>query len=223
MLLNEWKEQLLEQPDLPQIVQDLQKALEQEHQKRLSFYEWVTEDIKAEFINGQIIENSPVTDGHSEAVSLLHGLSLYYVNSHEFGTVKSEKAMVSLTRNDYEPDIVFWNKITADTFTTTQTHYPAPNWVVEVLSKGTEKRDRGIKFKDYASHGVTEYWIIDTRKKLVEQYVLTKNTKEYELFKKLGLGDDIESQAIKGFKIPVEAIFDRKKNLEVLKKILSEH
>lgn len=29
MLINEWKEQLLEQPDLPQIVQDLQKALEQ--------------------------------------------------------------------------------------------------------------------------------------------------------------------------------------------------
>ena len=169
MLLNEWKEQLLEQPDLPQIVQDLQKALEQEHQKRLSFYEWVTEDIKAEFINGEVIIHSPVANEHESVSSELYTLLNIYVSVNKLGRATHEKLMISLTRNDYEPDICFFKKEKSAKFKEGQKLFPAPDMVVEVLSRSTEKFDRGIKFEDYSFHNIQEYWIIDPRQKTIEK------------------------------------------------------
>ena len=39
--------------------------------------------------------------------------------------------------------------------------YPAPDFIAEILSPSTDERDRGIKFEDYAAHGVGEYWLLD--------------------------------------------------------------
>ena len=129
--------------------------------------------------------------------------------------------MISLTRNDYEPDIAFWRKKIADQFEPTQTHFPAPDFAVEVLSKGFYRRDRVVKFKDYAAHGVIEYWIIDPKKRIVEQYILPKGETEYILWRKLTADDEIESQVITGFKIPVLAIFDTATNVDALKSLLT--
>ncbi len=213
------KSQLLDMPDLPLVIQDLQKSLDDEREKRACFYEWVTEDIKAEFINGEIIEHSPVAGQHWESVGWLHTLMNTHVGQADSGRVASEKAMISLTRNDYEPDIVFWKKEKSDQFLPEQTHYPAPDLVVEVLSKGTASRDRVTKFNDYAAHGVSEYWIVHPKKKTIEQYILTDH-RMYELLKKVGLKDFIKSEVIENFEIPVAAIFEQKANLDTLKAIL---
>jgi Uma2 family endonuclease len=146
-----------------------------------------------------------------------------YGDLNNFGKTKSEKAMVSLTRNDYEPDVVFWRKEIADTFTPQQLHFPAPDLVVEVLSPSTEHRDRGIKMEDYAAHSIPEYWIVDTIKKTVEQYLLSEqNPFEYELYKKLNSEDFIQSTVIQGFRIPVAAIFDAKSNTEAISNLVQQ-
>lgn len=217
------KEELLQLPDLQQLIGELQTSLDDEHRRRLDFYEWAEADQKVEFINGVIIENSPAADEHTNAVGHLHGLSMYQTNFEGTGKVKSEKAMVSLTRNDYEPDVVFWRKEIADTFQNGQTHYPPPDWICEVLSKGTASRDKGVKFRDYAAHGVTEYWIVDPKKQTVEQYILSETSGQgYELLKKVRVGDFIESIVMTGFKIPVAAIFDEEINRATLKTLLAK-
>lgn len=48
----------------------------------------------------------------------------------------------------------------------------APDFVVEVLSPGTAKRDKGYKKDAYERSGVREYWIIDPVGRSVEQHVL---------------------------------------------------
>jgi Uma2 family endonuclease len=217
--MNSVKSQLLEMPDLPLLIQDLQQSLADEREKREYFYKWVTEDIKAEFINGKIIEHSPVAGQHWETVGWLHTLMNTHVGQADSGRVASEKAMISLTRNDYEPDIVFWKKEKSDQFLPEQTHYPAPDLVVEVLSKGTVSRDRVTKFNDYSAHGVGEYWIIHPKKKTIEQYLLTEDN-TYELLKKVGVKDFIKSEIMEDFEIPVAAVFEGKVNLETLKAIL---
>jgi hypothetical protein len=55
--------------------------------------------------------------------------------------------MIGLTRNDYEPDLVYFSKDKVDVFTDDQMIFPAPNFVVEILSKKTATRDEGIKKK----------------------------------------------------------------------------
>lgn len=48
--------------------------------------------------------------------------------------------------------------------------YGAPDFVIEVLSKSTRKKDMVIKLNKYMNAGVREYWMIDPVKKTVIVY-----------------------------------------------------
>ncbi|GAB5465220.1 MAG: hypothetical protein Kapaf2KO_06560 [Candidatus Kapaibacteriales bacterium] len=93
---------------------------------------------------------------------------------------------------------------TAKKFTGDQTHLPTPDFIVEILSKSTEKIDRGIKFTDYQQHGVSEYWLVDPEKKTVEQYLLENG--EYSLKAKAD-GGTINCYILEGLTVEVEDIF----------------
>jgi Uma2 family endonuclease len=208
---------------LPKLLTTMQAFLNSETQERIAFREKITEDDKAEFINSKIVMHYPASDGHNESVLHVAMLGNVFVNVHELGKVRAEKALVELTRNDYEPDVAFWAKPKSDEIDSNQNVYPAPDWVVEVLSKGSIKRDRVTKFEDYAAHGITEYWIVDTKKQTVEQYILPSEDSSIYVLKQLAtIDDDIQGFVLKGFKIPVRAIFDAKTNVETLQKILKK-
>lgn len=130
--------------------------------------------------------------------------------------------MVALTRNDYEPDIVFFSKEKADQFTDDQVLFPAPDFVVEILSKSTAKIDKTIKRADYAAHGVREYWIVDPKRQRIEQYILSHEDTEYFPAKIYQLHDTVASLAVSGFEIPVKAIFDEAANLEALQRLMED-
>lgn len=48
----------------------------------------------------------------------------------------------------------------------------APDLVVEILSPGTMRNDRGRKKDAYERNGVREYWIVDPANRSIEQYIL---------------------------------------------------
>lgn len=52
-----------------------------------------------------------------------------------------------------------------------------PRFVMEVLSDSTEEYDRNEKMQIYCKVGVSEYWIVDWRKKQIEIYMLFPNFK----------------------------------------------
>ena len=213
--------QLLDTPQAPLIIQKAQAFLHNEHQKRQHFYEWVDEDKKAEFINGEVVVHSPALDRHNSAMLLLARLLSIHVDDRQLGKVRAEKALVELTRNSYEPDVCFWGIDKATQIHDELLYYPAPDFVVEVLSESTEKYDREIKFADYAAHKVAEYWIIDPKRKTVEQFGIDADTEEYALLTKNGIRDTLSSHAIKGFTIPVRAIFDVNANVLALRSLLT--
>lgn len=157
------------EPNVALIKERVQKELQDENKKRQEFYDSIHEDIKAEFINGEIIMHSPVMKRHWVVSMRLSAKLFQYVTEQDLGLVGVEKVMLKFTRNDYEPDIVYFSKEKASEFHDEQLLFPAPDLVVEILSESTKKRDRGIKFVDYAAHGVNEYWIVDATKKCIEQ------------------------------------------------------
>lgn len=213
---------LLEAPDALLVIERAQAILANEANRRRAFREWLTDDVKAEFINGEIIMHSPVKRRHLDATKYLENLLLNYVMRHDLGAVDSKKALVGLTRNDSEPNICYWNSDIAASFEDDQMEHPAPDLIVEVLSRSTTGRERGVKFEDYAAHGVREYWIIDPVRKAVEQYQLEEATMAFATVAVLYEDQDhtLTSLSVKGFEIPVRAIFDKEANMDALQKIL---
>lgn len=208
--------EIMDEPDAYLIMDAVQKALDEERERRQKFYNDITEEQKVEFINGEIITHSPAKHQHSDIGGLLYTLLTLYVRQNKLGFVGFEKLMVSLTRNDYEPDISFFRKEKSIEFSRHKMFYPAPDFIVEILSPSTARRDRGVKFKDYQSHGIEEYWIIDPERETLEQYHLIDH--KYELVLNTGSGD-VKSFAVEGFQIPIRAIFDDAENLKAIQNL----
>lgn len=213
---------ILKRSDAPHQLEYLQNALKEEKRLRKDFYKWVKPEVKAEFIQGKIVIHSPVKKRHWDANDLLSSLLSFYVRINKLGRIGTEKVMISLSRNDYEPDLVFFSKEKVETFTEDQVLFPAPDFIVEILSPKTAKYDRTVKLEDYAYHEVPEYWIVDPVKQRVEQYLLPTDSKEYFPARVYQYGEDIECKAIKGFKINVAAIFDEAINIKEMKRLMKK-
>ncbi len=217
----EWVAAILALPNAPMIVKEVNDALQQERKLREHFYNEISEYEKAEFINGQVVIHSPVKKERNDVAGFLYQLMSAYVNKYKLGYLGYEKVMISLSRNDYEPDICYFNKEKSNKFKKGQSLFPEPDLVVEILSKKTSKNDRGIKFRDYEAHNILEYWIIDPNEEILEQYRLGQEG-NYELILKAKEGV-VHCEAIQGFNIPVEAIFDAEKNYETLTYIITKN
>ncbi len=198
-------EKLVKSPNALKIIEEAQSVFEKEKIERQKFYDLTHENFKAEFINGEIIFHSPVRLPHWDVSMKLSSMLHVYVTSKALGKVGVEKVMVRLTRNDYEPDICYYDNEKVAKFTSNQLLFPAPDFVVEILSDSTEKIDRGVKFVDYAAHGVSEYWIVDPIKKTVEKYLLEQA--EYLLQVKLQSEGKLQSSVIEGFVVEMHELF----------------
>jgi Uma2 family endonuclease len=196
---------LVAQPNFFQLLEEAQTFAQKEKEARQQFLDLVHENMKAEFINGEVIMHSPVKMKHWEASMNLSSSMHRHVQDKQLGKVGVEKVMVHLTRNDYEPDICFFSWEKAARFHPDQMLFPAPDLIVEILSITTEKNDRNIKMQDYALHGVAEYWIIDPVQQSVEQYLLEEDA--YKLQVKLVREGTIYAKAIEGYAVKLEEIF----------------
>ena len=210
--------ELLQDPALPDKLADLQHTLSAEQLRRERFYDEVADDQKAEFINGEVIMHSPARAKHTEVRQRLQRLMSTYCDVHQLGKVHTEKSLCVFPRNDYEPDLVFFGPEKAALIGPDTMKFPIPDFASEVLSDSTEHRDRGVKFEDFAVHGVGEYWIVDADREILEQYLPREG--RYELALKSGSGE-VESAVVTGFRIPIRALFDDAENLRVLRTLLA--
>jgi Uma2 family endonuclease len=82
----------------------------------------------------------------------------------------------------------------------------APDWVIEILSPYTSRRDLAEKFTLYERHGVREYWIIDPGNRFVHVYILGENRKYPK--PKLHVGKVIVTSTVcPGFELNLEDLF----------------
>lgn len=207
-------EPLRHSPQLVEAVALLSRQIEEERARRNRFYEEMTPEEKIEFIDGEVVLHSPARNRHLDATAMLSRLIGTWVSLKRLGTLKIEKCLCVFPRNDYEPDLVFFGKEKAATLGPDTMRFPIPDFIVEVLSESTEARDRGVKFEDYAAHGVGEYWIVDAERETVEQYLLGGSG--YELRVKSTTGT-LTSEVIEGLIVPVRGLFDEAENLAALR------
>lgn len=56
----------------------------------------------------------------------------------------------------------------------------APDFVAEILSPSTKKRDLTVKMRVYEKYGVREYWIVDPKAESIDVYLLKDGKLELE-------------------------------------------
>ncbi len=158
-----------------------------------------------ELLNGKLTYMPSPKDPHQNASGNLFGSLLFHVKSHKLGIVRHAPLDVHLNNtNIVQPDILFLSNDRKDR--RKDWIYGAPDLMVEIISKGTEKKDRKTKFWLYEQHGVLEYWLVDTKQRSVEVYVSTHGKFAPKiLFKE---GDTLVASIVPGFSIPVAAIFE---------------
>ena len=199
-------------------LRQLEAVVSREREAREHFYREAVDLSGLEFINGAVTVHPRSSLSHIKVVSKVYILLDTFVNLRTLGYAATS-TLIQLTRNDYEPDLCFFDIEKSASFTSEQMVFPAPDLAVEVLSESTAQRDRGVKFSDYAAHGVTEYWLIDPVAEVLEQYLLESETYRLEL--KSGTGT-VTSSAVEGFELPIRALFDSAENRRVLKAILTD-
>jgi Uma2 family endonuclease len=91
-----------------------------------------------------------------------------FVRRHGLGRVYPGPIDILFSEGEYlVPDLVFVHRDKLGTITDRGVE-SAPDLVVEIISPSTALRDRGVKRERYAQLGVLEYWIVDSRLRLVE-------------------------------------------------------
>jgi Uma2 family endonuclease len=79
---------------------------------------------------------------------------------------------VKLGEDILVPDIAGWRRARLPGYPERNYFEIRPDWVCEILSGATERRDRSVKKRIYAEAGIPHFWLTDPRLQLLEVFEL---------------------------------------------------
>ena len=155
---------------------------------------------RAELVDGKIYYMAPPNTNHQRLVHFFDREIGNYIQRHE-GECEVFPAPFAVfldksDRNYVEPDISVVcekNKITE------RGCNGAPDWIIEIVSPGSQAMDYFTKLFKYQTAGAREYWIVDPAKQRVTVYFFDKESVEEYSF-----GTDIPVGIYEGFTIRIE-------------------
>lgn len=135
-------------------------------------YEQLTdEDLKCEFVDGELIVHSPASFQHERLVSFVNGLILSYVSSKQIGQVLGSNAVMQLGERRFSPGVSVLKNEHAGRVKAGRVHGPM-DLAVEIFSTGTRDYDQRTKLPAYREGRVGEIWLIDAERHQFEAHAL---------------------------------------------------
>jgi Uma2 family endonuclease len=115
-----------------------------------------------EIVDGELFATPAPTTLHQRIVGNFLTALHHHVRRHRLGEVFVAPVDVVFAKGTVlEPDVLF--------VSSSRLHYIGednlsgpPDLAVEVLSESTKRLDREVKMKQYALHGVNDYWLVAT-------------------------------------------------------------
>ena len=128
------------------------------------------EELRDEMLNGKVVAMSPrPAVNHNRVIGNIFYAFMGYLRGKSCEPF-ADGTDVYLTEKDrVVPDVMI---ICKKEIIKRNGVHGTPDLVVEVLSPGTEKRDRGYKKDLYEKSGVREYWLVEPETQTVEVYLL---------------------------------------------------
>ena len=135
------------------------------------FLELTDEDQHVEWVEGEVVAMSPVSNRHQDVSGFLLSLLRFYAEARQLGQVRSEPYQMKPgpTLPGRTPDIFFVADAHLSWMRNTYLDGPA-DLAVEIISPESRARDRGDKFYEYEQGGVPKYWLIDPVREQAEFY-----------------------------------------------------
>lgn len=128
-----------------------------------------------------------------------------FVRKNRLGRVYAAPFDIVLApRNVVQPDIVFISNERMNVLTRANVQ-GSPDLAVEILSRGTRRRDRTTKFRIYAEHGIAHYWIVDPVARTLEAYELREGG--YALTDRRTRDETFEPALFPGLTIPLAMLW----------------
>jgi Uma2 family endonuclease len=162
-----------------------------------------------ELFEGELFVSRAPSLSHQRILVNLVGLLLDYLKRNPIGEVIPTPGVIFDESNSAIPDIVFLTNQQVGNVGSGERIYEAPALAIEIVSPGKEnaRRDREVKRQVYGKHGVTEYWIADPEKNVLELYRLDGHT--LKLVATLMDEDEIITPLLPGFSCKANQIFGK--------------
>lgn len=140
------------------------------------FFAITDEDLKCEYVDGELIVHSPATLRHEDVAGFLLMLVRDHVSRGSLGYVWGGNAVVQLNDSRcFSPDISYLKRSNAARIQNERVVGPV-DLAVEVLSKSTRKYDRGEKLQAYQQGRIPEIWLVDPDETRFEAFTLHGET-----------------------------------------------
>ena len=169
----------------------------------------VSETKRYELLGGELVLVPSPTEYHQRVSGNLVFILRKFVREREAGRIYYAPLDVVLGEGDdrevVQPDIFFISKERAEVIAEEEIR-GAPDLVIEIISPGTEDRDRHYKKTLYARYGVNEYWIVDPKAKTVEVYTLGE--RGFELAGIYKATEVLTSPLLPGLKVNLKEVFE---------------
>ncbi len=164
-----------------------------------AFMSWCDEDVKAEWVDGEVVIMSPSNTNHVRLLYWLGRVMGDFVEDRGLGEMFGPELFVRFAglRRRRVPDLFF---IANERLGLLQVNHfeGAPDLIIEIVSPESRSRDLRDKYADYEAAGVREYWIIDPDEEELAVYALDASGR----FQKVAAdGDRVASAVIPGFSL----------------------
>jgi Uma2 family endonuclease len=158
-------------------------------------------DERVELIRGEIVEMSPISEGHASSVMRLTSLLSTAFGRQALVNVQNPVQLDEETL--LQPDVALLQP--RDDFYSKQ-HPAAENILLVIeVSDTTLRYDRRVKAALYGAAGVMEYWIINLPKRVIEVY-REPQTDGYRTVTRYAPGETLSSLAFSDVVLPVNDI-----------------
>jgi len=147
------------------------------------FFAWArANDVRAEWVAGEVQFKMPVTKEHDEYQRLLCSFGELLAKRRGLGTVSGSEFAVWLPGRPSwrEPDVTFVAAANQARLSPTRCD-GSPDLILEVVSPESTSRDYREKFLEYQAARVREYWLVNPMAETIEAYRLDPATGEYVL------------------------------------------
>ena len=127
-------------------------------------------ELHTEYSDGVVYCMSPTFPAHNKVQNRLYSYFDKHLGDCSKCDVYTSDVAVKFVDNDivhhFEPDVM----ITCTDKFDGAVYADVPYLIVEVMSKSTKDRDKGIKLNVFEKSGVQEYWIVDINQREITIY-----------------------------------------------------